>query len=96
MPALLNSAMEHTQAAGMWQTPSLLNRKRQIHHLFYNYYITYRTAGGASGADLMYVRNLFQFIFPTFVEAIEQEMESEVLDVMLASFIKVKEQQTRR
>lgn len=45
-------------------------------------------SGAAAGADLMYVRNLFAYMFPTFIEAIENEMEIQVLNVMLTAFVK--------
>jgi hypothetical protein len=38
----------------------------------------------------MFVRNLFHFMFQTFIEAITQEMDTEVLNVMLVSFVKVR------
>ena len=54
-----------------------------------NEVITYVVVGAAAGADAMFVRNVFLYMLPTFVEAIQQEMDAEVLNVMLASFVKV-------
>lgn len=50
--------------------------------------------GAASGADKMYVRNLFHYMFPTFVEAIEKEMQVQVVNVMLTAFYSVGKKQT--
>jgi len=40
----------------------------------------------ATGADVTYVRNLFQFIFPSLLESLKEEIDLEILVSSIASF----------
>jgi hypothetical protein len=50
----------------------------------------YLKKNAANGADAMYIRNLWTFMFPTFVESIAEEVDVEVLASSLGSFAQVR------
>ena len=43
----------------------------------------------AQAADSNYVRNLFNFIYESLLEGIQQEMDLDILAMMLVSFVEV-------
>jgi hypothetical protein len=78
LPLLKFYYHEDVRATAAQCMPALMNSASE--HL--------KSAGAASGADVMYVRNLFLHILPTYIEAIEQELDTYVLTKMLESFVK--------
>jgi len=46
----------------------------------------FRTQGAAKGADTMYVRGLFNYMYPTLIEALKEEIDMEILVLAIDSF----------
>ncbi len=48
-----------------------------------------QSQGAAQGADTTYVRNLFNFIYPTLLESLKEESDMELLVLGMESFTEV-------
>lgn len=56
-------------------------------HLLTSTILYFKNAGAASGADVSYIKNLWNFMLPTFIESLLEEMDSEILCEGLEAFI---------
>ena len=45
--------------------------------------------GAAKGADATYVRSLFNFMFPTMIESLKEEIDTDLLISSVGSFTEV-------
>jgi len=58
-------------------------------HLLTSAIMYFKTAGAATGADTMYIKNMWNFMFPNFIDSIKDESDSEILCDSIEGFISV-------
>jgi len=56
-------------------------------HLLTSASLYFKKNPAVSGADTAYIRNLFNFMYPTFLESLKEEVDVEILAASLASFV---------